>query len=908
MAGPSSVDPSDAATSSVSDHATEQATDPVRSLDETDVPAPPVGDPLTEMTPRFNLLFRWFSRRYFRKISLGAANAARLREIEGRGAVVYVMRYSSRLDYFLFNALFLREKLRLSGFANGIRFYYYRPLHRALRTALRRQRGRPREIEDSEAAEHATRIIGQGGSIFLFLRVARFRSFVRGRRRRPRQSELDLLTRVVKATWDSDRPVSIVPLSVFWRKGPRAESRFLNLSYGALTRPSDLLKVSTFLATYQELTVKCGEPIDVTGFIAEQREAGPIQVARKIRRSILTYLYREEKVVEGPTLLSRHRVREIVLSAPAVREAIARRAKERRGGAERSAIDAEKMFAEIAADQNSTFLAALAAIVSFVFRKMFASIEVDGLEEVASHAKRHPIVLVPSHRSYFDFLIISWLFYQNYMVPPHIAARENMAFGPFGFIFRRAGAFFLRKSFDDPLYKEVFRSYVSYLVREGFPQEFFIEGGRSRTGKTLAPRLGMLAWDVEAFLASHRRDLLLVPVAITYERLVEESAMVEELKGGGKTEESMLGLVRARKYLQRRFGSVHLAFGEPISLADSLGDQREHLAREGDETADTDRRRFVEALGLRIVERINWSAVANATSVAGCVAMGCRHRGLTRQELVDRMSDVVDLLRLQSVRLTPALLADRDGFNESIAFLQRADLLKAVDSLSGEILYFEESHRRALDMYRNGIAHFLAAPSLLARRLLAGATPKELHEDLAVWQDLLYQEYFAPRDEVLTAQGLAVLEHFLTRHWVERRGERFEASDAGRPILEFFAEQTRGVIEAYRAAAEVVSDPELDLERREVLARAAECFEHAQLLGRARRPEAANETTFQNALDLMARRSMITVQSQEVKAEKRGRRSRREVRVAPGEDRGALCELRERLDAALAEGDAPRSV
>ena len=192
-----------------------------------------------------------------------------------------------------------------------------------------------------------------------------------------------------------------------------------------------------------------------------------------------------------------------------------------------------------------------------------------GLEKVTEYAKRNPIVLVPSHRSYFDFIILSsMLFYDRHLLPPHIAARENMAFGPFGFIWRKAGAFFLRRSFDDPLYKSVFRTYVAYLIKEGFTQEFFIEGGRSRTGKTLAPRLGILSWNVEAFLASGRQDLYFVPIALTYERLVEEGAMVGELEGGAKTEESMLGLVRARRFLRLRFGSVFVNFGEPISLGD----------------------------------------------------------------------------------------------------------------------------------------------------------------------------------------------------------------------------------------------------------------------------------------------------------------------------------------------------
>ena len=200
---------------------------------------------------------------------------------------------------------------------------------------------------------------------------------------------------------------------------------------------------------------------------------------------------------------------------------------------------------------NSTLLAIADAILRPIFRRVFSSIQVTGLDQVAELVKRNPIVLVPNHRSYFDFLILSVLLYQNFMMPPHIGARENMAFGPFGFLLRRVGAFFLRNSFDDPLYKEIFRAYLAHLVREGFTQEFFIEGGRSRTGKSLPPRLGMLGWQVDAFIESARRDFLFVPVAVSYERLVEESVIVSELGGAKKKRESILRLVRARKGCRR---------------------------------------------------------------------------------------------------------------------------------------------------------------------------------------------------------------------------------------------------------------------------------------------------------------------------------------------------------------------
>jgi glycerol-3-phosphate O-acyltransferase len=854
-------------------------------------------DPLSAMTPRYNLFFRWFSRRFFEHFQLDPKTVEQLRELESRGSVVFVMRYSSRLDYFLFNTLFQRVGLRLSSFANGLRFYYYRPVLQALRQAFLRPRARPRELKRSEEWEYARGITLAGGSFFLFLRTARLRSFWRGLRRRPRQDELDLLGEVVRTAWESPRPVYLVPLAVFWRKGPRNESRFLNLSYGSLTRPSDVAKVVSFLATYRDLSVKSGEPIDLRAFIDEHRAEGHVRVARKVRRSILTYLYREEKVVEGPTLRALHRVRDEVLEDSRVQGAIEERGRGKRSSPERARREAERIFREIAANMSSTLLWAISSAVTAIFRRMFVSIEVTGLDKVAECAKNHPIVLVPSHRSYFDFLIISWLFYKNFLVPPHIAARDNMAFGPFGFVFRRAGAFFLRRSFDDPLYKEVFRSYVGYLVREGLTQEFFIEGARSRTGKTMAPRLGMLAWDVEAFLASARRDLFLVPISITYERLVEESSMVDELQGGKKQNESTLGLVRARKYLRRRFGSVDVRFGEPISLARALGERRERFAHPegtGEET-QVELRHFVEELGLRLVERINWGAVANATSVAACVLLGSPYRGIFREELVRRMRQLVDLLGLQDVRFTAALQADREDFRESIAFLLRSDLVRSVADPRGEILYYEESKRRALDIYRNSICQFLATPSILARRLLRGGTRKELRDDLAGWYELLHQDYFAPRGELLAAHFEGFLDYFEGQGWIAREGEVLAATLDGVPHLAFLAEQTRGVIEAYHAVCTVALEEELMVDRKTLFRRARARFENMNLLGEAQRQEAANDVTFSNALDLLMRRGIL-----EKRAAEKGRPGRKaEPLFARGERWEDLLPLRQRLAEAL---------
>lgn len=849
-------------------------------------------DPLSSMAPRFNLFFRWFARRFFRDIQLDDSTIEQLRGLERAGSVLYVMRYASRLDYFLFNALFLRHGLRLSAFANGIHFDYYQPLWQSLRARWRAWRSR-RTLGGPRERVH--RLVTAGSSVFVFLRTERLSSRLLGRRARAAaaQADLDLLAETVGAVWEAGSPVSVVPIALFWRKGPRSERRFLNLAYGAPTRPSDFAKVASFLVNYHNLAVKVGEPIDLTSFVQKRRAEGLQSVARKVRRSILVFLWREEKVVEGPTLPPLHKVRDAVLASPVVREAMATRVREHRRTPEQARAEAERCFREIAAHMNSTFLAILNVIVTSLFRRLFVSIETTGLEKVAEYAKRHPIVLVPSHRSYFDFLLLSWLFYANHLVPPHIAARDNMGFGPFGFLFRRAGAFFLRKSFDDPLYKEVFRAYVIWLVKEGFTQEFFIEGGRSRTGRTLAPKLGMLSWHVEGFLASGRRDLFFVPISITYERLIEEGAMVSELEGSGKTNESMLGLMRARKVLRRRWGSAHLSFGEPISLAESLGDRRTRFSEDATPADVAEKRHFVVDLGNRIVERINSATVANATAVAAAAFLGETRRGLRRHELVARMQEIVDLLRLQDVRVTPALARDFGEFEEAIAFLLRSDLVTAVADPRGEILCYEDRARRVLDLYRNCILHFLAAPSFQARRLLQGGTAEELRADLRFWLDLFHEELFTPRGLVLAAHSEAFLDYFERLGVVERYDGMLRATEKGRPYLRRLAMQTRGLLEAYAAAFEsALGDPQLGTPR-QLARRAGEAFARSELLGEVTVREAANPATFTAAYDVLARRGIL----ERVRSD--GAREPTYVRGARFDE---LAGLTERLAGALRAG------
>jgi len=287
--------------------------------------------------------------------------------------------------------------------------------------------------------------------------------------------------------------------------------------------------------------------------------------------------------------------------------------------------------------------------------------------------------------------------------------------------------------------------------------------------------------------------------------------------------------------------------------------------------------------------------VPSATAIAACALLGERRRGVFRPELARRMQQVVDLLRLQDVRLTPALVRDEGDFSESIASLQRMDLIRTSEDPRGELLYYEEPKRRVLDIYRNGVLHFLAVPSFLARRLLSHPSLADLHADLSLWLELFYREIYVNRGEVLAAHFQGFIDYFERLGWIAREDGIFHPTEKGGAVLEFLAEQTRTVVESYYATFTAVlslDEPKTAKELRKV---AEEQFGRARLLGEVTLPEAANPVAFGNAVDLLREQGILAVVPDEP-----GGQERREMAFVRGEAFEELTALCERLASALA--------
>ena len=256
--------------------------------------------------------------------------------------------------------------------------------------------------------------------------------------------------------------------------------------------------------------VKLGEPIDLQQVIADFAGLDDATIARKVRGALHQHLAREIRVIIGPPLKAPQRLVAETLRDRTLRATLAEIARER-GRADGSVEkEAEKDLREIAAEYSHQMIELFRWFLMWVFHRIYDGLEIDeaGLERIARTNAKMPIIVCPSHKSHIDYLVMSVVFYNHGLIPPHIAAGINLDFWPIGTIFRKSGAYFIRRSSrGDRVYGSVLRSYVKKLVKDGYSQEFFIEGSRSRTGKVLQPKFGILAMQAEAWIDGVQPDV-----------------------------------------------------------------------------------------------------------------------------------------------------------------------------------------------------------------------------------------------------------------------------------------------------------------------------------------------------------------------------------------------------------------
>jgi glycerol-3-phosphate O-acyltransferase len=734
--------------------------------------------------------------------------------------VLYVARALSWLEFQCWRTVLAREDPPVPVLANGLS-----------------RRASP---------ETFARLLGAGRSAMLFLRRPP------GAAARP-TFDGPYAERVLD-TVRGGAPVVAVPLVFVWGTSGVRDSGargWVDNLVGAEHEPGPLRRLGQLIWRRGRAFLRVADPVEVREFLAAAATDREDLQARRLRFEVSGRIERERRVAFGPPLKSGRRMRDEVLRSRRVARAVAEAAA--RIGPKRARRRAERHARDIAADIRPWALRLWSAVLHAVFARMYEGIDADeaGLERVRAAARRAPVVFVPSHRSHVDYLVLSYVLHDHGLFPPHIAAGANLDFFPVGTFFRWGGGFFVRRTTTDRLYAAVFREYVRRLLRSGHSIEFFIEGGRSRTGKVLEPKLGLLSILVEAVQEGDVPTLQIVPVAIGYERVLEEASYAAELAGAAKRQEDLGAMLRATRVLASHHGRLDVQFDEPFDLRELL----ESRAAEG----STGARAPLMSVARRIVWGIGRVTAVTPTGLVATALLATGKREIERAELIASAASLYRAAGAAGARIAAALRG-AEGPNE--AAIDRAVDILEEDGLvrirgTSDAPLYAVVERQRLDYYRNSVRQTLAGPALAATALRAHAAAGDapmgddaLRERTQFLARLFDSEFVFEQGE----WGGAVFDRVLTGLVEAGVVSRSTAGAAGVAVadvraLDLLAGTVRDLIEAYWVAAralDLLGDG--SMAKRDWVAQAYALGERLHLQRAVTRPEGLSRATLQSAL------------------------------------------------------------
>lgn len=853
---------------------------PVRSAaDPRDLALP--GSARSAMVAHEGRLLGFLGRRVFRHVRVDDQTRARLAAVGEKGQTVFVLRSRSLLDYLFFNWLFLQIGAPLARLANGVDLSFLKGLRRWFDALTARILGRA--DPDSEPGAYGRVLQAPGDAALLFMK----RRVWLGE---DRPDDEGILEALIAAQRMQDTAILLLPQHIAWpRKPPSKQRTWRDALFGGDEAVGRLRKLFHFVYHRKSATVQVGEPIDLRQALADHPDWTDARLARMVRRVLYIHLAREAMAIHGPKVKSPSLIRREIVERKAFRDEL-RVLAEQRGIPFSTAYEqARKDLREVAAQTRFGIVVLWGRVLDWLFNRVFQGIEVDAagmrrVKEAARLSRRAPLILVPSHKSHIDYLVISYVFLRNDFIPPHIAAGANLSFFPVGPLLRRAGAFFLRRTLQgQPFYKLVFRRYLWKLVREGYPVEFFMEGGRSRTGKLLPPKMGMLAMLLEGVRLGEFKDLQFVPINLSYERVVETASYKRELTGGEKKSESVGGVVKAGKVLRSRYGRIYVTFEEPVRLT-------EYLAQQGFQVAgadDASLRHTTQKLAWHLMRQVQEATIVAPSMLVGTVLMSHDRRGMSDRRLRDRVGFLVQVLQRRNARLSrsiehrlsqsverieragPAHGADahrargevlKPLLDEALGLLKR--LVTRLDR-GGEFIYtVPEKSRIELDYYRNAVLSILAPEAILSTALLAAGRPvprAQLAAEVARLSHWFRLEFVYPTRQSFEANFTDTLDGLVADELVTV-GEDGLVTASAPLALEFFAGMLRHLVEGYWIAADALRalshGPQ---EKAEWLSYAREHAEREFLDGDVHRPESASTAVLGNALELFLQEGLIRV-------------------------------------------------
>ncbi len=821
---------------------------------------------------RPGFLLRYTLDPFFSRVTVNPRHLERLRELADRGAVVYALKYRSHLDFLFFNRRYQKLGVRGPEVAFDLNLWMWQPFSHLVQIIsaavnyFTRRRAWPNPFQDGYFLK--TLKEKRGSLLFLVDQVGFRQRFLK-----PRE---DPIRHLLELQEQLDCPIFLVPQMVMYEKLPFRENKGLwQHFFGDSENPGKLRKLGLCFLKAKRAVVEVADPVNLKEVLAEAPPGGSLrELAQQIRRELIQRIDTQRRVITGPVVKSREEVMELTLTDPGLTRTMELLAETEKKKLYKIKKSAQDYFWEISADSNILYINAMHRMVSWLSEHLFDGIAFDteGFEKVREAGQKGCLIFVPCHKSHLDYLILNNLIFHHHMQSPRIAAGKNLSFWPLGPVFRGSGAFFIRRRFlGGKLYAEVLYTYIKTLIKTGYNLEFFIEGGRSRTGKLVLPKLGLLNMILRTYDEQAAPDLLFVPTFIGYDQVLEEKAYLSELEGGSKETESVSQLVRARKFLKRRYGRAYIQFSAPISM-------KAYLAQVPP-PASSQARDHGQEISYRIIQAINQISVVTPFSLLCAALLTYPRKGVYRRELLQIIQVLYDYLQAHGVPQADSLENLNQAVEETLALCESRKLIAPIEKeegLTDELglggYSIDEAKRPLLEYYKNNIIHFFLPASMVSLAILARQgfefQRSQVLEDFLFLQDFFKNEFiFSDLDP--ESQMEEVLNYFKARGVVialDSQEVTYTLSASGLKELAYFANLLYNYLESYW----IVFRSMKYLQKKSrgekgFLKRIQSIGQKLQKLGEVERTEALSESTFQNALKLFGEKGILLKKSPEGK-------------------------------------------
>lgn len=531
-----------------------------------------------------------------------------------------------------------------------------------------------------------------------------------------KNKSIEILREYISAHQQNDElDVQMLPVSVMFGRKPDKEGKKMP-SLQVLGATYKLYKI---LISGRDCYTRFSRTVSFKDIKVDDKQDISV-LAHKLARVARIHFAKQRAASVGPKLPVRQEMLNKLLTNPALAEAIQEEAKSKHIGLDKAKKNALSLLNEIAANFSYRMLRVTDFVLTWAWNRLYQGLKVTNADPVRELAENgHEIVYAPCHRSHMDYLLLSYVLYRQGLVPPHIAAGINLNFWPAGPIFRRLGAFFIRRSFKgNKLYTAVFREYLAELFIRGYAVEYFIEGGRSRTGRLLDPKTGMLLMTIQTLLRGDTRPITIVPVYIGYEHVLEVATYANELRGAKKEKESLWSTIKAFFKL-KKLGFGYVNFGSPIPLNQFLN---QHIPewRDAIDPTGTQRPNWLtpttNLLAKQIMEHINSSAAINAMNLCCSILLAADQCTLTKVKLLEHLDYLLKLLK--NIPYSDLITIPDQTAEEMFEHAKEMGKFVITTDEVGEMVGLTTEQAVLMTYYRNNIQHLLIIPAIVARILL----------------------------------------------------------------------------------------------------------------------------------------------------------------------------------------------